>query len=174
MWKSDSFKQPYKLLTGFEKDEGKVGLYRAITFSDCGKYLAWSNGRAVQIASTETWKVITTLPRPKCYNLKFSSKSTYLMTFEIFTTTKDNPTGNPNLYIYKTETGEEVYSVIQKKQADWEPQWSADEQLMALMIGGEAYFFEVNSETGFNKCVKKLGGGRNGGISMSPGETTRE
>lgn len=93
------------------------------------------------------------------------------MTWEIFSTNKDNPNGSPNLYVYKSETGEEVFSTIQKKQTDWEPCWSSDESVFGLMLGGEAFFYEINSETGFKTSAKKLGGGRNGSISISPGKT---
>lgn len=93
------------------------------------------------------------------------------MTWEIFSTNKDNPNGSPNLYVYKSETGEEVFSTIQKKQTDWEPHWSSDETIFGIMLGGEAFFYEVNSPTGFKSSAKKLGGGRNGSISISPGKT---
>lgn len=93
------------------------------------------------------------------------------MTWEIFSTNKDNPNGSPNLYVYKSETGEEVFSTIQKKQTDWEPCWSSDESVFGIMLGGEAFFYEVNSPTGFESSAKKLGGGRNGSVSISPGKT---
>lgn len=101
--------------------------------------------------------------------MKFSPKGTYLMTWEIFTTNKDNPEGGPNLFIYKSETGEEVFSTIQKKQTDWEPFWSADETLLCMMLGGEVFFYELNTPEGFTTPTRKLGGGKNGKFSLSPG-----
>lgn len=90
------------------------------------------------------------------------------MTWEPYMITKDIPENTPNLYIYNTETGDEVYSVVQKRQTDWEPNFSSDESLMAVMIGGEGLFYEINSPDGFKRFSKKLGGGKNGGISVSP------
>lgn len=90
------------------------------------------------------------------------------MTWESFMTTKDNPNGSPNLFVYKTETGEEVYSAIQKKNSCWEPSWSIDESIFALMLGGESFFFETAGDEGFTKHSKKIGGLRNGLLSVSP------
>lgn len=90
------------------------------------------------------------------------------MTWESFSTTKDNPEGSPNLFVYSTETGQEVYSTIQKKNSVWEPSWSIDESIFALMLGGESLFFETTSADGFNKNTKKIGGLRNGLLSVSP------
>lgn len=90
------------------------------------------------------------------------------MTCEIFSTNKDNPEGSPNLFIYKTETGEEVFSIIQKKQLEWEPYWAGDEEMVGFLSGGEVLFYEVHSETAFIKPARVLGGGRNGKFSISP------
>lgn len=90
------------------------------------------------------------------------------MTWESFFTTKDNPDGSPNLYIYNTLTGEEVFSIIQKKNSAWEPSWSSDESILALMLGGEAVFYETKNIDGFKKSSKKIGGGRNGSLSLAP------
>ncbi|XP_063707650.1 eukaryotic translation initiation factor 2A-like [Culicoides brevitarsis] len=165
IWKATSNKS-FVADASFVRDESKN--CRAVVFSPNGEYLAWANGTKVHVA-TPNWKVITSLPRPKAFYLKFSPKGTYLMTWEIFTTSPANPEGSANLYFYKTTTGEEVFSCIQKRQIDWEPHWSSDESLVALMIGGEVLFYELKSETGLSKPAKRLGGGRNGSVSLSPG-----
>ena len=91
------------------------------------------------------------------------------MTWEIYTENpKETPAGKPNLFLYKAETGEEVFSLIQKRQTDWECHWASDESMFALMIGGEVLFYEIKGSDGFDKPVKRMGGGRNGGISLSP------
>lgn len=128
---------------------------------------------SVQICTTNGWSICCSLPRPKVFYIKFSPKGKYLMTWEIYSVTKDNPDGAPNLYIYKTETGEEIFTAVQKKQINWEPHWSSDESLLAIMIGGEVLFYDVNNvndEEAFTKVVKRLGGGHNGGFSIAPGQ----
>lgn len=51
-----------------------------------------------------------------------------------------------------------------------EPCWSADESLFALMIGGEAHFYELKGKEGFATSTNKLGSGRNGVLSIAPGQ----
>lgn len=113
------------------------------------------------------------MPRPKAYYIKFSPKGNYLCTWEVYTTNKDNPEGSPNLYVYKItdseSPGKQVYAAVQKKQDDWEPSWAQDESLFALMIGGEGFFYEITTDDSFKTVAKKLGGGRNGSLSLGPG-----
>lgn len=90
------------------------------------------------------------------------------MTWESFSTTKETPKGSPNLIIYDSATGEEVFSAIQKKNSAWEPSWSNDESILAVMLGGEAFFYETKSDTGFKKYTKKIVVDKNGLISVAP------
>lgn len=83
-------------------------------------------------------------------------------------TTKENAEGTPNLNIYSTADGNCIFSTIQKKNTEWEPHWSCDESILAFMVGGEAVFYETNEPNGFEKPAKKIGGARNGTISLSP------
>lgn len=169
VWKSEGFKAPYIPDPGFARDESK--LCRAIVYSPNGRFLAWANGTTVQICTAANWKVLHKLPRPKAFYLKFSPRSTYLMTWEIYTeNSKDEVKEKPNLFLYDVASGREVYSTIQKRHADWEMHFAADESLAALMVGGEVLFYEVNPDNDFpTKPTKRLGGARNGGVSMSPG-----
>lgn len=168
LWSNDGLKSPFTPDSKFLKDESKF--CRVLVFSPDGEFLAWSNGSTVQVCrASGDWQVVASLPRPKVSAMKFSPRGTYLMTWEIFLTSKENPAGSPNLYVYRTQTGEEMYSVIQKRQSDWDPNWSSDESIMALLLNGEVIFMEVNApEGGFQKVCKRLGGGRNGSISMAP------
>lgn len=151
----------------FPKEESK--LCRTIEYSSDGRFLAWSNGATVQVCRTSDNQIIVSLPRPKAFYLKFSPRGTYLMTWEICAQTKENPQGQPNLFVYQTLTGEEVYAVIQKRQTDWQPYWSNDETLVTQMLNGEVQFMDVKpGGEGLGKVTKRLGGGRNGSISMAP------
>lgn len=151
----------------FPREESK--LCRAIEYSNDGRFLAWTNNVSVQVCRTSDRQIIVSLPRPKAAYIKFSPKGTYLMTWEICVQSKENPQGLPNLYIYRTLTGEQVYSVIQKRQTDWQPYWSNDETLVAQMLNGEVHFMEVKpGGEGLGTVTKRLGGGRNGSISMAP------
>lgn len=169
VWKSDGFKAPFVPDPGFARDESK--LCRAIVYSPNGRFLAWANGSTVQICTVSDWKIKHKLPRPKAFYLKFSPQSTYLMTWEIYTENpKDEVKEKPNLFLYDVASGHEVFSIIQKRHADWEMHWAADESLFALMVGGEVLFYEVKENAEFPaKPTKRMGGARNGGVSVSPG-----
>lgn len=72
----------------------------------------------VKIVSTTTWKLQAEIQRPKVSNIEFSPKGTYFVTWEPFIG-NINQQGNPNLHIWKSETGELVRAFMHKKQAGW-------------------------------------------------------
>lgn len=103
----------------------------------------------VQIATVNDWNVICSLPRPKAFVIKFSPKGSYISTLEHYSTPKDGSEPQPNFCVYRTSTGELVYSIINKTFSDdFAPQWSWDETLFGIMIGGEALFFETDAVDG--------------------------
>ncbi|XP_055546327.1 eukaryotic translation initiation factor 2A [Wyeomyia smithii] len=169
VWKSNGFKTPFIPDPEFARDESK--LCRAIVYSPNGRFLAWANGSTVQICTVSDWKVQQTFPRPKAFYLKFSPRSTFLMTWEIYTENpKDEIKEKPNLFLYDVASGQELFSIIQKRHANWEMHWAADESLFAVMVGGEVLFYEVQPNSPFpTKPTKRWGGVRNGGVSVSPG-----
>ncbi|XP_026480953.1 eukaryotic translation initiation factor 2A-like [Ctenocephalides felis] len=164
----------YSECQDFDKEVNKS--CKAMVFSPNGKYFAWTNSTNVKVCCTSDWKLKVEIPRTKVLDLKFSPKDTYLMTYEIYATNKTNPQGFNNLNVFLVETGELVMSFVQKKQTEWEPEWSGDESIMALMNGGELFIYEIDKcEFGTSwdgKPTKKIGGGRNGRISISPSNTT--
>ncbi|XP_055911594.1 eukaryotic translation initiation factor 2A [Eupeodes corollae] len=170
LWASSGLKKPFEPKANLPREETKNS--RSTTFSPDGRYFAFSNGVEVKILSTCDWQTKCSLPRPKAFYLKFSPRGNYLSTWESFAITKDKPEGAPNLYVYEVETGNEVYAVVQKKQTDWEPSWSSNESLFALVVGGEALFYDLGGEgAGFTATSKKIGGGRNGILSVGPGNS---
>lgn len=166
--KSSGSSAPFVPDSKFSRDESK--LCRAIVYSPCGRFLAWANGSTVQICTVSNWKVLHKLPRPKAFYLKFSPRSTYLMTWEMYTENpKDEIKEKPNLFLYDVTSGREVFSIIQKRSTHWEMHWAADESLFAVLVGGEVLLYEIKSDSDFPvKPTKRLGGARNGGFSVSP------
>lgn len=70
--------------------------------------------------------------------------------------------------MYRVSDGEAVFAIINKNfPDDWMPGWSSDESLFALMVGGEAYFYETTSPNGFDKSAQKIGGSRGGELSIA-------
>ncbi|XP_015189376.1 PREDICTED: eukaryotic translation initiation factor 2A [Polistes dominula] len=141
----------YEPVTTFPKDDSK--LCRVMLFSPDGRYFAWTNGTCVKIVLCNTWKVITEIKKPKVSAIRFSSKGTYFMTWEPYTATLNNPQRSPNLHIWKTETNELVKSFVQKKQSDWEPQWSSDEKICGILMGADVMFYE---DANFEKIVHRI------------------
>nr|XP_040218432.2 eukaryotic translation initiation factor 2A [Anopheles coluzzii] len=173
VWKTEQQKQQLTFLPDprFTPDQSKS--CRAIVYSPDGRFLAWANGSTVQLCQVTAagWKPIASLPRPKACHLRFSPLGSFLMTWEVYTENPhETPKEKPNLFIYRAATGEEVYSIIQKRHQDWQMHWSCDESIAALLVGGEALFYDHGpTGSGFGQVVKRFGGLRNGGLSVAPG-----
>ncbi|EDV97922.1 GH14427 [Drosophila grimshawi] len=188
LWSSAGAKQPYEHKPNLPREETKSS--RSICFSPDGRYFAYSNGVVVKVlhvppttantdgnntavADAVGWPVQCTLPRPKAFYLKFSPRGNYLCTWENYAITKDRPEGAPNLLVYDVATGTEVFATVQKNQTDWQPSWSADESIFALVVGGEALFYDlaVDPAVGFAQTSRKIGGSRGGMLSLGPGNS---
>uniref|UniRef100_A0A8W7Q4S2 Eukaryotic translation initiation factor 2A n=1 Tax=Anopheles coluzzii TaxID=1518534 RepID=A0A8W7Q4S2_ANOCL len=173
VWKTEQQKQQLTFLPDprFTPDQSKS--CRTIVYSPDGRFLAWANGSTVQLCQVTAagWKPIASLPRPKACHLRFSPLGSFLMTWEVYTENPhETPKEKPNLFIYRAATGEEVYSIIQKRHQDWQMHWSCDESIAALLVGGEALFYDHGpTGSGFGQVVKRFGGLRNGGLSVAPG-----
>ncbi|XP_065362419.1 eukaryotic translation initiation factor 2A [Calliphora vicina] len=170
LWASSGSKQPYEHKDNLPREETKNS--RSISFSPDGRYFAYSNGREVMVLRTSDWQLQCSLPRPKAFYLKFSPRGNYLCTWELYVITKDIPEGSPNMFVYEMASGKEVFSIVQKKQSDWEPSWSSDESIFAIVIGGEALFYDLaQGVEGFSASVKKIGGSKGGILSVGPGNS---
>lgn len=133
------------------------------------KYLQFFS---VQVASVNDWNVICSLPRPKAFAIKFSPKGTYLAMLEHYSAPKDGSEPQPNFCVYEISTSEAVFAIINKSfPDDWINQvgWSSDEFLFALMVGGEAYFYEPSGPNGYLKSANRIGGSRGGELSIAGG-----
>lgn len=134
---------------------------RAMTYSD--NFFAYGNSTdGVKVYKSSTMELKFTVPRMKAYIIKFSPKETYMIVYEIFTSSKEN-SDNPNLYIYETASGQEKCSFVMKRHSEWEPFFAQDESFFAIMLNSEVCFFE-----NFIKTQMKLTG-KVGTFSVSPG-----
>ncbi|XP_043254699.1 eukaryotic translation initiation factor 2A [Colletes gigas] len=156
----------YEPVKTFPKDDSKT--CKAMVFSPEGSFFAWVNGISTKVLQCDTWKVTTEIKRPKISSIQFSTRGTYFMTWEPFIVTQSNPQGSPNLHIWKSENGELVNSLIQKKQLDWMPQWSSDEKLCGILIGAEVILYE---DVNFSKIAHKINVAKVATFSISPSNT---
>lgn len=171
LWSSEGPKLPYEHKPNLPREETKNS--RSISFSPDGRYFAYSNGIDVKVLKTQDWTVQCTLPRPKAFYLKFSPGGNYLCTWEHYAITKERPEGAANLLVYDVATGTEAFAIVQKNQTDWEPSWSSDESIFAILVGGEALFYDLAGESaaGFASTSRKIGGSRGGMLSLAPGHS---
>lgn len=133
---------------------------RAMTFSE--NFFAVGNSADGVKVFNSKMELKFTVPRTKAYIMKFSPMETFLIVYEIFTSSKEN-VDNPNLFIYETATGAEKCSFVMKRHSEWEPFFAQDESFFAIMLNGEVCFYE-----NFIKTPLKLSG-KVGGFSVSPG-----
>uniref|UniRef100_A0A034WDL0 Eukaryotic translation initiation factor 2A n=1 Tax=Bactrocera dorsalis TaxID=27457 RepID=A0A034WDL0_BACDO len=168
VWSCENLSLQYAYKPNLPKEDSKN--CRSISFSADGRYFAYSNGTEIKVLKTNDWAIECTLPRPKAFYLKFSPLGNYLATWELYTITKDKPEGSSNMFIYELSSGLEVFATVQKNPTDWEPSWSSDESLLAIVIGGEALFYEISGDiTSFHRYTRKIGGNRGAVVSLSPG-----
>ncbi|EFN83994.1 Eukaryotic translation initiation factor 2A [Harpegnathos saltator] len=154
----------YEPVKTFPKDDSKT--CKTMLFSPDGKYLVWVNGVNITIVLCENWKIVAEIARPKVCAIQFSTQSTYLATWEPSFVTQTSPQGTQNLHIWKSENGELVHSFVQKKQINWEPQWSSDEKLCGLLNGGNVLLYEDNN---FDRYVNKISAAKVAKFSIAPG-----
>ncbi|EFN71867.1 Eukaryotic translation initiation factor 2A [Camponotus floridanus] len=154
----------YEPVKTFPKDDSRT--CKAMLFSPDGRYFAWVNAVGVKIVLCETWKAVAEIARPKICAIQFSTRSTYLATWEPSFVTQTNPQGTQNLHIWKSENGELVHSFVQKKQINWEPQWSSDEKLCGLLNGVNVLLYEDNN---FDRYVHKISVAKVAKFSIAPG-----
>ncbi|XP_043276692.1 eukaryotic translation initiation factor 2A [Venturia canescens] len=156
----------YTDVSAFTKDDGKS--CKAMVFSPEGRYFSWISGPTIKIALCNTWQIVAVIQRPKVCGLQFTPQGTYLMTWEPFIISKENPQGSPQLCIWKTENGELVKSFVQKRQSDWEPQWSNDEKLCGMLVNSDILFYE-NAD--FERYVQKINVTKFGKFRIAPGNS---
>ncbi|XP_034939698.1 eukaryotic translation initiation factor 2A [Chelonus insularis] len=146
----------YEDVPEFTKDESKA--CRTMVFSPDGKYFGWITDKVIKICLCSNWSVVAVIEKPKVFSLQFSPLGTFLMTWMPFIVSKDNPQGSPQMHFWKSENGENVASFTQKRQVDWEPQWSKDEKICGMLINNNVYFYE-NANFEKSTCKMTLGNG---------------
>ncbi|KAG9234240.1 eukaryotic translation initiation factor eIF2A-domain-containing protein [Amylocarpus encephaloides] len=135
----------YEPLPGYQKPEGNS---RCCTYSPCGRYFAWASGDGVTVVDASVGHVTTTLPTPNVYELGFSPRGSYIITWE--RPSKDeNGDAVKNLKVWHTveelAAGAEKQVVgrfVQKSQTGWNLQYTFDERYCARAVTNEVQFYE--------------------------------
>ncbi|KAI5642236.1 eukaryotic translation initiation factor eIF2A domain-containing protein [Phthorimaea operculella] len=155
------FKEPYteKVL----RDETTPNL-RGLIYSPKGQYLAYRTDKKAEIVKCSDWSV-SAAADGNIKDMLFSPLDTYFMVWEMFAMTKDNPQGKPNLHIIRSATGEKVGSFVSKYQTGWEPKWTSDEKLCAMLVNGSVLIYEDGK---FDRYVKQVQAANLKTFSVSP------
>ena len=145
----------YEPLPGFQRPEGNS---RCCTYSPCGRYFAWASNQGVTVVDAFVGHVITTLPTPNVYEVGFSPRGSYIITWE--RPSKDEAgDAVKNLKVWRTvEEGAQgaekqvVGRFVQKNQTGWNLQYTFDERYCARCVTNEIQFYESgNLATVWNK-----------------------
>jgi len=150
---------------GFAPDESKS--VKVMAFSGDGKMLAWSNMANVQVAvvgGDGKWVRKLVVEQPKVFSLAWSPLAGILATWEQYTTTAGKAP-EPNLHLFKADTGEKLKSFFQKKMNNWCPMWSSDEKICSRMVNNEVQFYEGQN---FESIGQKLHLAKVEAYSLSP------
>ncbi|KAI1006839.1 Eukaryotic translation initiation factor [Podosphaera aphanis] len=135
----------YQPLPGFQKREGN---YRCCAYSPCGRYFGWASNESVTVIDPSDGHVITNINVPNVYELGFSPRGSYLITWE--RPSKDEAgDAVKNLKVWRTmeDTAEGCEKTVagrfvQKSQTGWNLQYTSDERYCARIVRNEVQFYE--------------------------------
>jgi len=125
------------------KFEGFEGSVKSLVFSVDGRRCAWiANGQVCVVEGPE-WVSIGKLQHSKAQEICFSPKGSYLAIWEYYTKNKD-AAATPNLSVYDVSGKKLLKAFFQQSQTDWQPQWTADETIMARNVTNEVHFYSAD------------------------------
>jgi translation initiation factor 2A len=161
----------YEPLPGFQRPEGNS---RCCVYSPCGRYFAWASNEGITVIDASVGHVITTLPTPTVYELGFSPRGSYIITWE--RPSKDEAgDAVKNLKVWRTveelaEGAEKqvVGRFVQKSQTGWNLQYTSDERYCARYVTNEVQFYESGD---LGTVWNKLRAEGVADFAISPGNT---
>ncbi|EXJ73437.1 uncharacterized protein A1O5_03197 [Cladophialophora psammophila CBS 110553] len=142
----------YEPLSGFERPEGNL---RCCSYSPCGRYFAWAYSEKVNIIDADTGVIISSLPAENVFELGFSPKGTYIITWQR-PSKDDNGDAVKNLKVWlvidekalaEGVDKEPVARFVQKSQTGWNLQYTHDEAFCARVVTNEVQIYESHDLT---------------------------
>ncbi len=166
----------YEALPGFVLPDGNL---RCCVYSPCGRYFAWASSESVAVCDASVGHVIATLPVANVFELGFSPAGSFLSTWE--RPAKDeNGDATKNLKIWRVAdpvvaaavaAGEDpppLGRFVQKSQAGWNLQYTADEQFCARLVSNEVHFYKSEDLTTVHDKLRVEGVAA---FALAPGKT---
>ncbi|KAI9826956.1 MAG: hypothetical protein M1826_006532 [Phylliscum demangeonii] len=139
----------YEPLPGLQSPEGSI---RCSVYSPCGRFFAWASSEELTVIDASTGAIINSLSVPNVYELCFSPKGTFIMTWERPGKDEDG-NGTKNLKVWRVATtsaeptttaaGEDaiVGKFVQRSQTGWHLQYTSDEHYCARLVTNEIQFY---------------------------------
>lgn len=121
---------------------------RRMQYSNSGDKFAFTDETHINIADSDSGKVLVKIERTKVIYLLWSPKDTLLVSWGRYTTDKETNVGEDNVCVYRTGTGECLYTTVIKRQEGWEPVFTHDDALMGQMYKNEVHFYNTNNFKG--------------------------
>jgi len=128
----------YTPVPGLVQPEGH---FRTFTYSPDGQYCAFASVENVTIIRTEDGSVANTLPINNVYEIGFSPRGSYVITWQR-ASKDDSGNATKNLKIFRVLSGEQTASFVQKNQSRWNLQFTFDEEYCARVVTNEVQFYK--------------------------------
>ncbi|KRY72017.1 Eukaryotic translation initiation factor 2A, partial [Trichinella pseudospiralis] len=136
-----------------------------LTFSNDGKYFAFCD-KKIFVYKCSKWRLHAAFDENEATNLFFSPKNSVLCTFKPYSTAVGVTSVESNLKLWSIVTGKLLCEWVQKNIVSWRPMWTADESIVARLVGSELCFFAPEN---LDRYVQKLTLPKLSSFSLSPG-----
>ena len=136
-----------------------------MAFNHTGSKLAWSDGKTDCIQDTKGKKSNIKMKAGKTKFMFWSSKDTYLATWEVLEVQGDDGQKDSNLKIWDVSSDQIKASFISRKSEGWQPRWSQDEEIVGVKTpNNEVAFYKDHC---FDNPVKRLNVAKMDSFSLS-------
>eukprot|EP00051_Salpingoeca_urceolata_P020580 m.309836 g.309836 ORF g.309836 m.309836 type:complete len:590 (-) comp19645_c1_seq2:1706-3475(-) len=118
---------------------------KVMAFSEDGSLFAWCNGTEVIVVNAASGDVKCSIPRPRTIELCFSPLNTFLACWEVYAVRKGEtpaPGTSDNLTVWSLNDGSRAMGWIAKRNENWVPRWTDDEELCARCVNNEIQFYD--------------------------------
>jgi len=123
---------------------------RVSQYSSNGLFFAFTQPTFVTIINPDDGSIVNKLELKDVFDLHFSPQGSYICTWEKPVKKEDGNYQN-NVKIFTSTDGKLFGEYSAKDQANWKPDFTADENIIARSHKNEIKFYEVNSTLNFNK-----------------------
>jgi uncharacterized protein with WD repeat len=142
---------------------------KSFKYSENGKYLGVIDTCQVLLYLGSSFKHGITTKTPPL-EISFSPLGSWILIYEKYLKTDGTTDPVANVTMWDTDTGEMVWSWVQKLPNSWDGQWSQNENVFARMINGAVSVWDLKGQSNFWKITPQILKVEHlGSFSLSPG-----